>query len=42
MLLSQKVKINRRYKRSINVVDDITSDAALEGYIFPETANLDI
>ncbi len=38
MLLSKKVKINRRYKRSINVVDDITSDAALEGYIFPETA----
>lgn len=37
-LLSDIISVERRYQRSINIEQDFASGAALDGYIFPESA----
>lgn len=39
-LLSDIINVERRYQRSINIVDDLASGDGLEGYIFPESAKI--
>lgn len=37
-LLAEIISVERRYQRSINIEQDFESEAALDGYIFPDSA----